>query len=254
MLLLDILELLTKNIVANNLSEGRFQIGKEVIDFRKKEQKQGVSIAKLAGLKECKTQIVDGVRVGGYVASRMLEKKKEFATILAFDVKIVPEAALYAKEIGVRIFSADILYNLFDQFSAYVKALADEKKAASKEEAVFPCILKIIPQYIFNRCNPIVVGVDVVDGILKPGTPLCVVLKKTTEVKKEKTVAMNAEGKPVRVDNNWKAFLSKTGGKKTSVKRKEAPVKVQREEKKGTLLDGFEEVHSRKKIPLVKKK
>ena len=77
-------------------------------------------------------------------------------------------------------------------------------------------------------------------------------LKK--EVKKEKTVAMNAEGKPVRVDNNWKAFLSKTGGKKTSVKRKEAPVKVQREEKKGTLLDGFEEVHSRKKIPLVKKK
>lgn len=77
LLLLDILELLTKNIVANNLSEGRFQIGKDVIDFRKKEQKQGVSIAKLAGLKECKTQIVDGVRVGGYVASRMLEKKKE---------------------------------------------------------------------------------------------------------------------------------------------------------------------------------
>ena len=31
-------------------------------------------------------------------------------------------------------------------------------------------------------------------------------------------------------------------------------MKVQREEKKGTLLDGFEEVHSRKKIPLVKKK
>ena len=123
-------------------------------------------------------------------ASIMLEKKKEFATILAFDVKIVPEAALYAKEIGVRIFSADILYNLFDQFSAYVKALADEKKAASKEEAVFPCILKIIPQYIFNRCNPIVVGVDVVDGILKPGTPLCVVLKKTTEVKKEKKLSL----------------------------------------------------------------
>ena len=115
-------------------------------------------------------------------ASIMLEKKKEFATILAFDVKIVPEAAQYAKEIGVRIFSADILYNLFDQFTAYVKALADEKKAASKEEAVFPCILKIIPQYIFNRCNPIVVGVDVVDGILKPGTPLCVVLKNVVEL------------------------------------------------------------------------
>ena len=123
-------------------------------------------------------------------ASVMLEKKKEFATILAFDVKIVPEAALYAKEIGVKIFSADIIYHLFDQFTAYIKSLEDEKRAASKEEAIFPCILKIIPQYIFNRSNPIVVGVDVVEGILRPGTPLCVILKKTKEIVREKKATL----------------------------------------------------------------
>lgn len=38
-------------------------------------------------------------------AATMLERKKEYATILAFDVKIVPEAAQLAKEMGVRIFS-----------------------------------------------------------------------------------------------------------------------------------------------------
>ena len=119
-------------------------------------------------------------------AAVMLERKKEYATILAFDVKIVPEAAQLAKEMGVRIFSADIIYHLFDQFTAYLKSLEDEKREASREEAIFPCILKIIPQYIFNRSNPIVVGVDVVEGILRPNTPLCVVQRKKREVVREK--------------------------------------------------------------------
>jgi len=40
--------------------------------------------------------------------------------------------------------------------------------------AVFPSIVKIMPQHVFNQCNPIVVGVEVLEGILKIGTPLCV--------------------------------------------------------------------------------
>ena len=123
-------------------------------------------------------------------AAIMLERKKEYATILAFDVKIVPEAAQLAKEMGVRIFSADIIYHLFDQFTAYLKSLEDEKREASREEAIFPCILKIIPQYIFNRSNPIVVGVDVVEGILRPNTPLCVVQRKKHEVVREKKMTL----------------------------------------------------------------
>lgn len=42
------------------------------------------------------------------------------------------------------------------------------------QEAIFPCILSVIPQYIFNKKDPIVMGVVVDEGILKVGTPLCV--------------------------------------------------------------------------------
>ena len=43
-------------------------------------------------------------------------------------------------------------------------------------EAVFPCIARIIPTAIFNKRSPIVVGVDVIEGVMKIGTPLCVVV------------------------------------------------------------------------------
>jgi translation initiation factor 5B len=52
-------------------------------------------------------------------ASIMLEKgKPEYATILAFDVRIDADARAYAEETGVRIFTADIIYHLFDQVSS----------------------------------------------------------------------------------------------------------------------------------------
>ena len=47
--------------------------------------------------------------------------KKEYATILAFDVRVTPEAQKFAEEEGIKIFTAKIIYHLFDDFTAYVK-------------------------------------------------------------------------------------------------------------------------------------
>ena len=40
---------------------------------------------------------------------------KKFAVILAFDVPVNREARELAESMGVRIFTADIIYHLFDQ-------------------------------------------------------------------------------------------------------------------------------------------
>ena len=45
---------------------------------------------------------------------------KEFATLLAFDVKVTPEARDFAEEEGIKIFTAEIIYHLFDSFTLYV--------------------------------------------------------------------------------------------------------------------------------------
>lgn len=55
----------------------------------------------------------------------------EYATILAFDVDVERDAREYAAEMGVRIFTADIIYHLFDQFTRFMEELT----ARRQEEA-----------------------------------------------------------------------------------------------------------------------
>ena len=99
---------------------------------------------------------------------------KEYASILAFDVKITPEAKEFAEENGIKIFEANIIYHLFDEFTEYVKKCRDERKGEEGTKAVFPCILEMVKGAVFNNKNPLVLGVNVIGGVLKIGTPLCI--------------------------------------------------------------------------------
>src|SRR5690242_15272361 len=69
-------------------------------------------------------------------AGIMLEKAKEFAVMLCFDVKVDKEAKLYADEIGVKIFEADIIYHLFDKFTAHMKQLEEQRKEEDRKSVV----------------------------------------------------------------------------------------------------------------------
>ena len=101
---------------------------------------------------------------------------KRFATILAFDVEIDPDARTYADQTDVTIFTADIIYHLFDQFTTHRMKKLEEEKAAAVDTVVFPVVLQILPHpnSCFNQKDPIILGVTVIDGILKVGTPLCI--------------------------------------------------------------------------------
>jgi translation initiation factor 5B len=140
-------------------------------------------------------------------ASIMHEKgQPEYATILAFDVRVDSDAALMAEESKVKIFTAEIIYHLFDQFTAYLKGIMETRRAAAEAVAVYPCVLKIFPQHIFNKKDPIVFGVEVLDGILKLGTTLCI-------------PSLNLDvGKVVSIENNHKEVTSAKKGVSVSVK------------------------------------
>ncbi|XP_075972722.1 eukaryotic translation initiation factor 5B [Anticarsia gemmatalis] len=128
------------------------------------------------------------IRIGPVVkrdvmkASAMLEHDSQYATILAFDVKIERDAQEMADNLGVKIFAADIIYHLFDKFTAYREELKQRKREEFKHIAVFPCKLKVLPQFVFNSRDPIVCGVMVEAGVVKEGTPICVPSKEFVEL------------------------------------------------------------------------
>ena len=62
---------------------------------------------------------------------------------MAFDVKIERDAQELADHVGVKIFQADIIYHLFDKFTAYREELKQQKREQFKSVAVFPCKLKV---------------------------------------------------------------------------------------------------------------
>ncbi|KAK6619541.1 hypothetical protein RUM43_012298 [Polyplax serrata] len=127
-----------------------------------------------------------GIKIGPVVkkdvmkASIMLEHESQYATILAFDVKIERDAQELADSLGVKIFQADIIYHLFDKFMDYQNELKQKKRDEFKNIAVFPCKLRVLPQFVFNTRDPIVVGVMVEAGIVKEGTILCVPSKEVS--------------------------------------------------------------------------
>lgn len=130
----------------------------------------------------------------------------EYATILAFDVRIDNEAQQYADEVGVRIFTADIIYHLFDQFTAFMNNLMETRKAEAQGRAVFPAVLKIMPQHIFNKKDPIVMGVEVLEGTLKLQTPLCI-----------PSLGLDI-GRVVSIENNRKEATQAKKGTTVSIK------------------------------------
>ncbi|XP_017819583.2 eukaryotic translation initiation factor 5B isoform X1 [Callithrix jacchus] len=115
-------------------------------------------------------------------ASVMLEHDPQYAVILAFDVRIERDAQEMADSLGVRIFSAEIIYHLFDAFTKYRQDYKKQKQEEYKHIAVFPCKMKILPQYIFNSRDPIVMGVTVEAGQVKQGTPMCVPSKNFVDI------------------------------------------------------------------------
>mmetsp|Transcript_4966 Transcript_4966/g.6599 ORF Transcript_4966/g.6599 Transcript_4966/m.6599 type:complete len:996 (-) Transcript_4966:649-3636(-) len=151
-------------------------------------------------------------------ASIMLEHKKEYATILAFDVKITRDALAMAEEVGVKIFSAEIIYHLFDKFTAYLEEIKEQRKEEAANLAVFPSICRIISENVFMKKNPLVFGVDVIEGILKVGTPIVIPDKMVPDPDDPNRMIMLELGKVVSIQKDHKEIPIAKAGSAVAVK------------------------------------
>ena len=88
--------------------------------------------------------------------------------ILAFNVKILPDAEVEAREQKLPIFWNDIIYNLMDEYQRWA---ADEREAMARKEfdtLVRPGKFEIMEGYVFRRAKPSIFGAMVLAGQITP--------------------------------------------------------------------------------------
>jgi translation initiation factor 5B len=114
-----------------------------------------------------------GIKVVGYSIGTVYKKDIIEASaagadlFLGFGVELVHEAIQMAEREEITVKTSKIVYKLIDFYHIFVKNLHDELQ--KPHESV---ILEILPQHIFNKCDPVILGCHVVEGTLRVGMKL----------------------------------------------------------------------------------
>ncbi|MHA1649617.1 MAG: translation initiation factor IF-2 [Candidatus Helarchaeota archaeon] len=94
------------------------------------------------------------------------------AVILAFNTKILPDAKEEAFDQDIKIFENNVIYRLIEDYIKWLKEKEDEYKHGEFDKLVKPGKILFLPQYIFRRSDPAVIGIRVLGGEIRPKTSL----------------------------------------------------------------------------------
>jgi len=152
---------------------GRIRIAKEIDGVIVKADTLGSleAMAEILKSKEVQVRIAD---VGDISKRDVIEASvvKTHAplsgAILAFGVKTLPDAQQEAEANGIPIFNQPIIYNLIDAYVEWAREKRESKSEAEFEALIKPGKIMVLPKCIFHRAKPLVVGVEVLGGRLKP--------------------------------------------------------------------------------------
>lgn len=100
-------------------------------------------------------------------AELVAEKDRYHGVILAFNVKILPDAQEEVERRNIKVFSNPVIYSLIGDYLQWVE---DERDAIERREfssITPPCSFRILKGYVFRRSDPAVVGVEILKGRLK---------------------------------------------------------------------------------------
>lgn len=119
-----------------------------------------------------KADIGDVSKVDVFEATVIKQKEERFAAILAFNVKVKEDARREARDRGIPVFTDVIIYSLVGRFKEYLEELRKREEEKVLSQAIFPAEILVLPDFIFRRSDPAIVGVEVLGGRIRPGYPL----------------------------------------------------------------------------------
>lgn len=104
------------------------------------------------------------------VTEALVVKEHEplYGAILAFNVKVLPDAEAEAKDHELPIFKSNVIYHLVDDYTAWLKNQQEAQLQKEYEQLTKPGKIVILPGYVFRKARPAIVGVEVLGGRIQP--------------------------------------------------------------------------------------
>jgi translation initiation factor 5B len=134
-------------------------------------------------------------------AELVKKEAKEYALIGAFKVKPLPGLEIPS---DVKLVSSNIIYQLIDEIEKTIQLAKETDKRRTLDKLVLPAKFKILPGYVFRRSDPVIVGVEVLGGILRAKSPV-----------------MDSEGRPIgeiqQIQDNKKPVEQVSKGSEVAV-------------------------------------
>ncbi|AAK40570.1 translation initiation factor IF-2 [Saccharolobus solfataricus] len=101
-------------------------------------------------------------------ASIVAQRSKEYGIIAAFRVKLLQGIDTS----GIKILYNEIIYQLIEDIKKHINDVREAEKRRTFDTLILPGKIKILPGYVFRRSDPVVVGIEVIGGIIRPKYPL----------------------------------------------------------------------------------
>jgi translation initiation factor 5B len=100
-------------------------------------------------------------------ASIVQKDNPEYGVIIAFNIKILPSASEEIKATGVKLFSADVIYQLTEDYAEWTAAAEERKRKEWVDAIIRPAKIRIIPKLVFRFSKPAIAGIEVLGGTVK---------------------------------------------------------------------------------------
>jgi translation initiation factor 5B len=156
-----------------------------------------------------------------FEASIVKEKAPLQGVVLAFGVRVLPDAEQESRARQVRIFRSDVVFHLLEEYVGWMRSEQEAEVRRRFEKLVKPGKISLLPGYVFRRSEPAIVGVKVLGGRIKPGYALM------------KTSGMEV-GKILQIQDRGQAISEATSGMEVAISMRE-PI-VGRHIKEGEVL------------------
>ena len=97
---------------------------------------------------------------------------EERRVIIGFNVNILNDAEEMTRDLKIKTFFNNIIYRLIEEYQKWFKDSKERNKQAKLDRLFRPCRFRILPGLVFRNRAPAVFGVEIINGVLKPGTPM----------------------------------------------------------------------------------